>query len=175
MHVTGPWSRSTLDEFLLERRIPVRLGCRTPGGHPWLVSLWYAWGDGDAIDDAEGDIVSFSDADTGDSPEIMCATSADADLVEFLRSDPEISFEVSTNEMPYRGVRGRGVADLEADTDERLLRSLFERYLGGTDNELASHLLSPGREEIRIRVTPKRLHTWDFSGRMSDVAPAEGG
>jgi nitroimidazol reductase NimA-like FMN-containing flavoprotein (pyridoxamine 5'-phosphate oxidase superfamily) len=174
MRVTGPWSRSRLDDFLLETQFPVRLGCRTPGGHPWMLSLWYAWGDGDAIDDAAGDSTAV-DADADDSREILCATSADADVVTFLRNDPEISFEISTNEMPYRGVRGRGVADIETDTDKRLLRSLFDRYLGGTDNELATHLLSPDREEVRIRVTPKRLHSWDFSSRMADVTPAEEG
>jgi len=31
-------------------------------------------------------------------------------------------------------------------------------------------LLAPGREELRIRIDPVRLHAWDYSGRMSDAA-----
>ena len=170
MHVTGPWSTSEIDAFLLETRVPVRLGCRTPAGHPWMLSLWYAWGDGDAVDEA-GD-AEPSPADDGPR-EVLCATSANADVVEFLRNEPEVSFEISTNELPYRGVRGRGTAEIEPDTDLRLLRFLLERYVGGADNDLAEHLLSPDREEVRIRVTPERLHSWDFSARMADVTPAD--
>ncbi|WP_435183163.1 pyridoxamine 5'-phosphate oxidase family protein [Halobellus sp. EA9] len=169
MHVSGAWSRPGIDEFLTAARVPVRLGCRTPGGTPWMLSLWYVWADGDAVDDegwspAEG----LDDADA--AREILCATSADADVLDFLRHEPEVSFEVSTNDYPYRGVRGRGTASIEPDTEKRLLRALFERYLGGTDNELGNRLLGPGREEVRIRVSPERLHSWDFSERMADVA-----
>ena len=41
---------------------------------------------------------------------------------------------------------------------------MLERYLGGTDSELAEILLAPGREEVRIEVG--RAYTWDFSDRM---------
>jgi hypothetical protein len=43
---------------------------------------------------------------------------------------------------------------------------MLERYLGGTDSELAEILLAPGREEVRIQVEVDRAYTWDFSDRM---------
>ena len=143
MKLTGPWDHKRVDEFLATARIPVRLGCHTPAGDPWIVSLWFRW-DG----------------------AVHCATSADADLVSFLAADEYVSFEVSTNDPPYAGVRGRGRATIEPDTDKRLLRTLFERYLDGTDNDLANVLLDPDREEVHVQIEPDRLHTWDFSGRM---------
>jgi len=174
MHVTGAWSRAEIDAFLADARVPVRLGCRTPGGTPWMLSLWYAWADGDAIDDADWSLSAAPDGtDTDRSREILCATSAHADVVTFLRHDPEVSFEVSTNDYPYRGVRGRGMASVEADTEKRLLRALFERYLGATDNALGERLLAPDREEVRIRLSPERLHSWDFTEQMADVASAD--
>ena len=143
MKLTGPWGREHVDRFLDDARIPVRVGCRTPADDPWMVSLWFRW-DG----------------------AIHCATSADADLVRFLAADDHVSFEISTTDPPYRGVRGRGRASVTHDEDRRLLRELLERYLDGTDNELGERLLRPDREEVHVRIEPDRIHSWDYSGRM---------
>ncbi|MFB6130234.1 MAG: pyridoxamine 5'-phosphate oxidase family protein [Salinigranum sp.] len=141
---SGAWSADELSSFLAEATIPIRLACRTPGGGPWIVSLWYRYRDG----------------------VFECATAASADLVGFLRTDPGVAFEVSTNDVPYRGVRGRGRATVDSDPEKALLRALLERYLGGTDSPLARRLLSPDREEVTIRIEPSALYTWDFTERM---------
>jgi len=78
MDPTGPWDRDRVDDYLSAARVPVRIGCRTPSDRPWIVSLWFAW-----------------DPDAGDDPDrpsgaIRCATSADADLVEFVGHDDEV-------------------------------------------------------------------------------------
>ncbi|MGM0447998.1 MAG: pyridoxamine 5'-phosphate oxidase family protein [Methanobacteriota archaeon] len=149
MDPTGPWDRDRVDEFLAAARVPVRLGCRTPSDHPWIVSLWFAW--------------------DPDAAAIRCATSASADLVEFVEHDGEVSFDVSTNDPPYKGVRGRGRVTVLPDEDKRLLRSLLTKYLGGTDNPTADRLLRPEREEVEIRIEPDRLHTWDYTERMGSA------
>lgn len=143
MNLTGPWDRARIDEFLESARIPVRVSCHTPAGDPWIVSLWFAW-DG----------------------AIHCATGADADVVEFLAHDDHVAFDVSTNDPPYKGVRGRGRATVEPDVDKARLRSLMERYLGGTDHRLGERLLHPDREEVHVRIEPERIHSWDYTGRM---------
>ncbi|MDZ7745122.1 MAG: pyridoxamine 5'-phosphate oxidase family protein [Halobacteriales archaeon] len=146
MQLSGAWSRDELDAFLTSDAgtVPLRLACHTPDGGLWMLSLWYRWRDGG----------------------LDCATSANADIVEYLRTDRNVSFEVSVNEPPYFGVRGSGRATLRPDEEMTLLRSLLERYLGGTDSELAGRLLSDEREEIHIRIEPAKLYTWDFSDRM---------
>jgi nitroimidazol reductase NimA-like FMN-containing flavoprotein (pyridoxamine 5'-phosphate oxidase superfamily) len=146
MNLTGAWDRDGVDDFLTTA-IPVRLSCRTPAGHLWMLSLWFLWEDGS----------------------LWCATGADADVVRYLRADDEVAFEVSTNDPPYRGVRGRGHATIDADEEKAMLRRLLTRYLGGTDSPLAERLLDPARDEVRIRVDPVRLHSWDYSRRMSDA------
>ncbi|QIB75823.1 pyridoxamine 5'-phosphate oxidase family protein [Halogeometricum borinquense] len=151
MKRTGHWPADEAETFLRESTVPVRLACRTPNDDLWMLSLWYEWVGGE------------------DRPELCCATSAAADVVRFLRANDDVAFEISTNDPPYRGVRGRGTASIEPDEEKTLLRSLLERYLGGTENELGSFLLDDDREEVRIRITPTRLHSWDYSGRMRDV------
>jgi nitroimidazol reductase NimA-like FMN-containing flavoprotein (pyridoxamine 5'-phosphate oxidase superfamily) len=143
MKLTGPWDRDAVDDFLTTA-VPLRLSCRTPGNHLWMLSLWYRWAD-DAL---------------------WCATGSEADVVRYLRANDEVAFEVSTNDPPYRGVRGRGHATLDEDEDKTLLRTLLTRYLGGTDSALARRLLDPSRDEVRIRIDPVRLHSWDYSDRM---------
>lgn len=142
--VTGPWSRDDVASFLGTQTVPIRLGCRRPDGDPWMLSLWYRYRDG-----------AFE-----------CATAADADVVSYLAHDPVVSFEVSTNDPPYRGVRGNGEAAVTPDEDKTVLRALIQRYLGGTDSPLAEKLLSPDRSEVTITLTPDRIHSWDYSDRM---------
>lgn len=144
---TGSWSEPEVAAFLETATVPIRLACHTPAGGLWMLSLWYRYADGT----------------------ISCATGADAEVVTYLREDADVAFEVSVNEPPYRGVRGAGTARIEPDTDKQLLRSLLERYLGGTDSVLAKRLLSPDRSEVRILIDPSRLYSWDFSGRMPAV------
>lgn len=145
MNVTGSWTEAA--SFLAEAAVPIRIACRTPSDGLWMLSLWFL-----PCDDA-----------------LWCATGADADVVRYLDHDDGVAFEVSTNEPPYRGVRGAGTATVEPDTDKSLLRALFERYLGGTDNSLGDRLLADDRDEVRIRIDPTRLYTWDFTERMRDA------
>ncbi|MXR50872.1 pyridoxamine 5'-phosphate oxidase family protein [Halovenus sp. WSH3] len=142
--VKGPWSREQLRQFLEEALMPLRIGCRRPSGGLWMLSLWY----------------------TVEDDQFLCATSSDSDIAEFLRADDAVCFELSTNRPPYMGVRGNGTASLEPDEDKALLRDLLDRYLGGTESELADMLLDDDREELVIRVRPDRLYTWDFTDRM---------
>jgi len=144
---TGAWDREDVAAFLADATIPLRLACRTPGGHLWMVSLWFRHRDG----------------------RLECATGRDADVVRYLRGDPGVAFEVSTNDPPYRGVRGRGTVGIEPDPDRAVLRDLLERYLGGTDSRLADRLLAEGREEVTLRIDPAKVYSWDFSDRMRDV------
>jgi len=143
--VDGDWTRERTEAFLESQAIPVRLACHTPAGGLWMLSLWYRYRDG----------------------RLECATGADAKVARYLRNDPAVAFEVSTNDPPYRGVRGSGTASLDPDEDKALLRSLLERYLGGTDTPIAERLLAPEREEIRISIDLERVYTWDFSDRMT--------
>jgi len=144
MDVDGAWTTERAEQFLREQAIPVRLACHTPRGGLWMLSLWYRYRDG----------------------HVECATGANADVVRYLREDPAVAFEISTNEPPYRGVRGSGSVTIAPDEDKETLQALIERYLGDTNTQLAERLLSPDREEVRLTVDVDHAYTWDFSDRM---------
>lgn len=144
MRVTGTWEAERVEGYLRETVVPVRVATHAPSGL-WMLSLWYRYRD----------------------EALLCATRASADIVDYLETDDRVAFEVSANDPPYMGVRGAGRASIEADPEKELLRELLERYLGGTDDPLAADLLDPDREEVRIRIEPGKLYSWDFSERMS--------
>jgi nitroimidazol reductase NimA-like FMN-containing flavoprotein (pyridoxamine 5'-phosphate oxidase superfamily) len=144
--VRGVWSREQLETFLETALVPIRIGCHDTRGGLWIVSLWYQYQNG----------------------QFKCATGATSDLADFLRANEQVAFDISTNRPPYMGVRGNGTATLTPDEDKETLRALFERYLGGTQSELAELLLDETREELTITIDPERLYTWDFTDRMRD-------
>lgn len=140
----GPWDADAVASFLDETVVPLRLACTTPTDRLWILSLWFRYRD----------------------EALWCATPRSADVVDFLERDGHVAFEVSTNDVPYRGVRGNGQVTVESDSEKGLLTDLLERYLGGTDSPLARRLLDPDREEVRLRIDPDRIASWDFSERM---------
>lgn len=151
LDVRGAWTEADAETFLHETTIPIRLATRRPDGSLWLVALWDRYRDG----------------------ALECATSATADLVQFLRHDPELAFDISTNDVPYRGIRGAGTAEITPDDDKSVLRELLERYLGDTDSPLAERLLDEERDEVRIRILPQDVYSWDDSDRMGAASSDE--
>lgn len=145
--LAGAWTENQLETFLDESRIPIRIATQRGDGSLWLVTLWYRYRNG-----------SFE-----------CATWANADIVRFLRNDSEVAFDVSTNEPPYRGIRGNGTAATSQDRNKETLQALIQRYLGGVDSPLAEWLLSDGRDEVRLRIQPHELYSWDYTERMQDI------
>lgn len=144
---SGPWKEEELVTFLTESTFPIRIGVHRQDGSMWIVPLWYRYLEG----------------------RFECATSVSSDLVRFLEHDPNVALDISTNHPPYRGVRGRGESSLAFDEEKETLHSLIERYLGSTDSSLADWLLDEGREEIRIRIRPRELHSWDYTDRMQTI------
>jgi hypothetical protein len=143
----GDWGPEAVADFLQASTLPIRIATRRSDGSLWPVALWYRYQDG----------------------VFECATEASADLVGILRNDPGVGVDVSTNDVPYRGVRATGRASITPEGARSLLEALIQRYLGGTDSELATRLLSDHREEVRIRIEPTEIYSWDYADRMADV------
>ena len=145
--LAGPWSHERIERFVHEQAIPLRLGCRSPSGWPLVISHWYLYRDG----------------------AFWCATRATAAVVRHLRADPRCSFEIATNGLPYRGVRGQARAHLVPEAGTTILRDLIHRYLGSEQSDFAQWLLSRAADETAIRLEPVRLHSWDFTRRMASA------
>jgi nitroimidazol reductase NimA-like FMN-containing flavoprotein (pyridoxamine 5'-phosphate oxidase superfamily) len=115
MRRKGPWSKNETERFLEQTRVPLRLACNGASGHPVIASLWFLPRD-----------------DT-----LWCATQRTASVVSHLRRDPRCAFEVAPEAIPYRGLRGQGLAQLHEDRGEEILRLLIDRYLEDPNSRLA--------------------------------------
>ena len=142
--IKGPWSQVEIHEFLSGALIPLRLSTVGADGYPRVVSLWFCLSEGN----------------------LLAVSHRDAPLVALLREHPKIGFEVAPNEPPYYGVRGQGLAELSAEGAAATLEQLIERYLAGSNSQLARWLMSRADEELLVRITPQRLFSWDYRTRM---------
>lgn len=141
---SGPWDSRAIEGWLDETVIPLRLA--TTGGHgPIVQSLWFAYDDG----------------------ALWCATQTDSVVTGRVRQEPRVGWEVSPDEPPYRGARGRGTATVVEDPDLAgdVLRRLIARY-GQSGTDLERWLLSRVSTEVALRIDDLVVTSWDFSPRM---------
>ena len=139
------WLEPEIQRLLDETRIPVRLSCNGASGCPVLVSLWYLPEDG----------------------RLWCATQRSANVAKLLARDSQCAFEVSVESMPYRGVRGQGLATLHDDRGEEILLKLLDRYLGNESPIFRNLLLQRSQDECLIHINPVEITSWDFSLQMA--------
>lgn len=73
-------------KFLDDLKIPLRLACTNSEGWPIVLSLWYVHLDGS----------------------LYLATQEDAQVVGFLRANPDCGYEVAADTLPYKNaIAGR--------------------------------------------------------------------
>ena len=101
-------SDSVISEFLNAFTGPLRIATNTKSGFPTMCSLWYRHQDS----------------------LLLCATQKDSLLVRNLERDNRCAFELSVNEAPYYGLRGRGLVSISPDGAGNLLEHLASRYWG---------------------------------------------
>jgi len=142
----GSWSGARIANFLEQARMPLRVSLNTNSGL-LIVPIWSEFRAG-----------RFSSC----SPKRSW-------LVKSLRENPEVAFDLSTNEIPYRGLRGRGIARCSDVADAQALENLLQRFTGGTANTLAESLLSRANEEAIIEIEITWLTSWDFSESMERI------
>lgn len=133
--------------LLTDLTIPLRLSCLNQTGWPIILSLWY---------------------ELGNDGLLYCATQESARVVRYIRRDNRCSFEVSVEDPPYKGVRGKATAVVDKTRGAEILERLLVRYLGNKSNPLASKLLAKSETEVAIVVRPTRLFYWDYTKRMQN-------
>jgi len=143
--IGGPWSADTIERYLRTPAQPVRLASIAADGSPVVLSLWYLYEEG----------------------AIWCATQRTSRIVARLERAPRCGFEIAADSIPYRGVRGRARATIDVHRGAILLPRMINRYLGGTDSQLAAWWLARAEHEVAIRLDHMRVSTWDFTERMT--------
>jgi hypothetical protein len=145
----GSWTGQKVESFLGEARMPLRLSFESAAGL-LVVPVWFVFQAG----------VFWSCSPEGSV------------LVKSLRHKPAVAFDLSTNDVPYLGVRGRGIAQCTTTEDDAALEQLLDRFVG-VDSLLAQALLARDEPEALVQITPEWVTSWDFSSRMGDIEKIE--
>lgn len=143
---TSSWNQPTIEQYLKDKDIPIRLSCIDDNGFPLVCSLWFQY----------------------DAGALWCATHKSAKIINLLKANPKCGFEISVNDIPYKGVRGTGEVELIKASGETVLHQLIDRYLGDNHSPLAQWLLSRAEDEYAIKINIHRITAWDFSKRMGN-------
>ena len=142
------WSEREIKEFLSAATIPMRLSFMNINDEPMICSLWFKF-----IDDS-----------------LWSASHENSYVVNQLKNNCKVSFEVSTNEYPYKGVRGKASVELSRLNVDDVLAGLIDKYLDRRNSRLASWLMSRVESEYILKITPSIINSWDFSDRMEGQA-----
>jgi general stress protein 26 len=82
----------------------------------------------------------------------------------------KIYFSIDDENLPYKGVKGRGVARISKNIDwnRPIIEKIIVKYLGTLDNPLALMLLENAKKGIQVvlEITPKFFSAWDFGKSM---------
>lgn len=133
-----------VETYLKSIRIPLHLSCVTESGWPIGLSLWYIY----------------------QNNKLYCATQESARVVRYLTHNQRCSFEISSDQPPYCGVRGQSISQINKTLGPDILKQLITRYLGGFNNPLAEKLLKNVSHEVAIIISPINYYTWNFTERM---------
>lgn len=142
----GAWTGSAITQFLQDVRLPMRLSVTGSSG-PVIVPVWFEY----------------------QSDCLWCCSPDDSFLIDALRTHPQIAFDISTNDLPYQGVRGRGTAHCSTTSGHAALEGLAQRYLSDLNNDLARWLLGRKEPEAIVKLTVDWITSWDFGARMDGL------
>ena len=137
------WDQEKIEDFLSRTRIPVRISV-IDGKYPLICSVWFEHEHG----------------------KLKIVSHKNSKLAKSLIKEGRCAFEIAANEPPYLGVRGKADVESSKGGAEATLRRLIERYLGGSNQNLADWLLSRVEDEIEFTLHPAWTTSWDYGRRM---------
>ena len=141
-------TREEIERFL-ESKLNLQLATIDQKGEPNIQPVWFYY-------DRDGEKLTIS-------------TSKSAKKTQNLRDKPVVYFSVDDENLPYKGVKGRGIANIVEDTDRvvSLADRISMKYLGTLDHPIAKTItdISKKGEVVIVEISPKFFSSWDY-GKM---------
>ena len=101
-----------------------------------------------------------------DQGKLLILTSKLAKKTQNLSIRPNIYFSIDDENLPYKGVKGKGKATIVEDPNRIVPQAekISIKYLGTLDHPAAKEMAdrSKNGEGILVEISPKFFSTWDF-------------
>ncbi|MEW6604482.1 MAG: pyridoxamine 5'-phosphate oxidase family protein [Thermoproteota archaeon] len=148
----GLGSTMTEDEvknFLSTGKRFVRLGTIDDKGDPNVHPVWYYF----------------------DGYKLYFETSRSSRKAQNIRNRDTVYFCIDDESVPYKGVRGKGIATISENVNRNVLfaEKLVVKYTGSLENKMAKFLMHSvmSGESVIVEISPLYFATWDQSKGMS--------
>ena len=100
---------------------------------------------------------------------LMITTSKLAKKTQNLRNKPIVYFSIDDENLPYKGVKGKGIGTIVEDPNKTVPQGdrISMKYLGTLDHPVAKMITEYSKkgENVVIEISPKFFSTWDY-GKM---------
>ena len=141
-------TREEIERFL-ESKLNLQLATIDQKGEPNIQPVWFYY--------------------DRDEEKLTISTSKSAKKTQNLRNKPVAYFSVDDENLPYKGVKGRGIANIVEDIDRVVSQAdrISMKYLGTLDHPIAKTItdISKKGEVVIVEISPKFFSNWDY-GKM---------
>jgi PPOX class probable F420-dependent enzyme len=136
-------------ERFLESKLNLQLATIDQKGEPNIQPVWFYY--------------------DKDREKLMITTSKSAKKTQNLRNRPTVYFSIDDENIPYKGVKGKGFVTIVEDPDKVVPQadSISMKYLGTLDHPIAKIITESSKkgEVVVIEITPRFYSTWNY-GKM---------
>jgi general stress protein 26 len=141
-------TREEVDNFL-ESKLNLQFATTDEQGKPNIQPVWFYY-------DKNGETLTIT-------------TFILAKKTQNLRNKPTVYFSIDDENLPYKGVKGKGIATIIEDPNRTVPQGnrISMKYLGTLDHPIAKMISDRSKkgEVVVIEISPKFFSTWDY-GKM---------
>jgi nitroimidazol reductase NimA-like FMN-containing flavoprotein (pyridoxamine 5'-phosphate oxidase superfamily) len=138
-------TREEVERFL-EGKLNLQLATNDEQGEPNIQPVWFYY-------DKTGEKLSIT-------------TSKLAKKTQNLRNKPIVYFSIDDENLPYKGVKGKGIASILEDPTRTAPQAdrISMKYLGTLDHPIAKMISDRSKkgEVVVVEISPKFFSTWDY-------------
>jgi nitroimidazol reductase NimA-like FMN-containing flavoprotein (pyridoxamine 5'-phosphate oxidase superfamily) len=136
-------------EIFLESKLNLQMATIDEQGEPNIQPVWF-----------------FYDKN---EEKLTINTSKLAKKTQNLRNKPIVYFSIDDENLPYKGVKGKGIVTIVEDLNRTVPQGdrISIKYLGTLDHPVAKTITDRSKkgENVLIEISPKFFSTWDY-GKM---------
>ena len=141
----GPMSENEARDFLVNSHKNVHISSLDEKGEPNIHPTWYYF--------------------DNNNDKLYIESGRESKKTRNLRRNNIIYYCIDDDNIPYKGVRGKGTVRISEDVDYNLVivESIVVKYLGSIEHRMSKTIIGSirNKEAIIIQITPKFYSTWD--------------
>jgi general stress protein 26 len=141
----GPMTEDEVRHFLVNSKKNVHISTLDEKGEPNIHPTWYYF--------------------DNNNDKIYIESGKDSRKTQNLRRTNIIYYCIDDDNIPYKGVRGKGIVRISEDVNYNvpIVEKIVVKYLGSIEHPMSQAIISGirNRDDVILEITPKFYATWD--------------